>query len=191
MPDPSNGYDEHAEAFAARRHSRIGRAEIRAWADSLPAGARVLDVACGVGEPITAALVDAGCRVWAIDPSPRMVAAFSNRFPDLPVKCEAVEDSSFFDLQFDGIVAWGLMFLLPEATQLAVIPRLASALSPGGSLVFTAPTQVASWPDNLTRRASVSLGRDRYVRALTDAGLTLLRELEDEGENHYYVSARR
>jgi hypothetical protein len=83
------------------------------------------------------------------------------------------------------------MFLLPEATQLAVIPRLARALNPGGSLVFTAPTQIASWPDNLTQRASISLGRDRYVGALTDAGLRLVRELEDEGQNHYYVSARR
>jgi 2-polyprenyl-3-methyl-5-hydroxy-6-metoxy-1,4-benzoquinol methylase len=191
MPDPSNGYDEHAEAFSARRHSRIGGPEIRAWADSLPPSARVLDVACGVGAPITEALVDAGCRVCAIDASPRMVAAFSERFSDVPVKCEAVEDSSFFDVQFDGIVAWGLMFLLPEATQLAVFPRLASALNPGGSLVFTAPTQIASWPDNLTQRASISLGRDRYVRALTDAGLTLVRELEDEGQNHYYVSVKR
>jgi SAM-dependent methyltransferase len=190
MSDPSNGYDEHAEAFSARRNSRIGSAEVRAWAESLPAGARVLDVACGVGTPVTQALVDAGCRVWAIDASRRMVAAFSDRFPDLPVKCEAVESSSFFDLQFDGIVAWGLMFLLPEATQLAVIPRLASALTPGGSLLFTAPAQIASWPDNLTQRASISLGRDRYVRALADAGLTLVRELEDDGQNHYYVSAK-
>ena len=136
-------------------------------------------------------MVDAGCRVWAIDASPRMVAAFSNRFPDLPVKCEAVEDSSFFDLQFDGIVAWGLMFLLPEATQLAVIPRLASALSPGGSLVFTAPTEVSSWPDNLTtERRFRSVATATYAPS-TDAGLTLLRELEDEGENDHDVSARR
>ncbi len=71
MPDRPNGYDELADDFAARRRSPIGRAEVRAWAASLPEGALVLDVACGVGVPITEAVIEAGCRVRAIDASPR------------------------------------------------------------------------------------------------------------------------
>jgi chemotaxis methyl-accepting protein methylase len=44
------------------------------------------------------------------------------------VACEAAEDSSYFNRQFDAIISWGLMFLLPEETQEIVIQKMANAL---------------------------------------------------------------
>ena len=191
MTDRSRGYDELADDFARIRDRRIGAAEVRAWASSLHAGAAVLDVACGTGEPITHALVDAGCRVWAIDASPRMVALCAARFPGMPIRCDAVEASDYFERTFDGIVAWGVMFLIPGPTQLEVIDRLARALVPGGRLLFTAPPMELQWNDAMTGLPSLSLGRDRYRQALADAGLTLTAEFEDAGGNHYYDAVRR
>lgn len=52
-----------------------------------------------------------------------MIAASRERFPDAHVECPAVEDSTFFGRTFDGVVAWGLMFLLPNGVQAVVIGK--------------------------------------------------------------------
>jgi hypothetical protein len=72
-----------------------------------------------------------------------------------------------------------------------VVRRVAGALKPGGRFLFTAPWQVCTWADNSTGRESVSLGVAKYRELLAAAGLTLVREHEDEGENHYYETIKR
>jgi cyclopropane fatty-acyl-phospholipid synthase-like methyltransferase len=155
--DPSNGYEAAAARYMASR-SRIGAAEVRGWAQSLPPGASVLDVGCGHGVPITETLLAAGCNVHALDASPSMVSAYRERFPDVPVACEAADTSSFFDRHYDGIVAWGLMFLLTPAAQGRLITNVSLALMPGGAFLFTAPSQSCTWTDVLTGQLSTSLG---------------------------------
>lgn len=192
--DPTFGYERHAAEFITRRNrpgAAIGAAEVRAWARDLPRDAAVLDVACGSGLPITRALVEEGHQVFALDASPAMVAAFRANFPRLPVACEPVETTTFFDRSFDGIVAWGLVFLLPEPAQRVAIHRMASALGPEGRLLFTAPAQATEWVDVLTREPSRSLGAAAYRDLLHAEGLALLGEYDDEGQNHYFDAMRR
>src|ERR1700761_7268561 len=94
--DKSNGYEEHARMFMRARNYAIGPDVVRAWCRTLPPGATVLELACGSGVPITQVLVEEGLQIWAIDPSPTMIRAFHERFPDLPVQCCPAEDSDFF-----------------------------------------------------------------------------------------------
>jgi SAM-dependent methyltransferase len=189
--DRANGYERIATDFLARRGSGltpggIGVSQVRAWARSLPPKATVLDLGCGPGVPITRVLVDEGHIVYGVDAAPTLVAAFRQNFPDVPVACESVEDSTFFDRTFDAILSWGLWFLLPEAVQLDLPRRIAAALRPGGRLLFTAPALAIRWLDVMTGEESRSLGAEAYRQSLSAAGLTVLREYEDEGENHYY-----
>jgi SAM-dependent methyltransferase len=189
--DGSSGYDQHAERYwTFRETSDLGVAEVRAWAVGLPRGGAVLDLGCGSGVPISRALISDGFVVHGVDASPRMVAAFRERFPGVPVACEAVESSTFFDRAFDGVVSWGLLFLLPAETQVALLSRMASVLRPGGRLLFTAPAQVCEWEDALTGARSRSLGRAVYRTLLRDAGLLPLGEQSDGGDNHYYAAVR-
>jgi hypothetical protein len=60
----------------------------------------------------------------------------------------------YFGRQFDGVIAIGLMFLLPPAAQTQLLQRIPGALKPG-------------------------------------AGLSLMGEYTDEGENHYYDFLRQ
>jgi SAM-dependent methyltransferase len=136
--------------------------------------------------PISQALVDEGVSLYGIDASPSMIAAFRCRFPNVPVECNAVEGSNFFGLAFDGVVAWGLMFLLEPKVQASLIHKVAVALKPGGHFLFTSPQRICEWFDIITGNKSVSLGRDGYQVALRAAGLILAAEADDEGENHYY-----
>lgn len=189
--DFSGGYENAAQEFMRRRDPVIGVATVGEWARKLPSGSDVLDLGCGHGVPISAALIDQGLEVYGVDSAPSMVAAFRARFPHARVVCERVEHSEFFGRTFDGVVAWGLLFLLPADAQVALIHRVASALRPGGRFLFTAPARGGTWVDVLTGRTSLSLGAVRYRAALMAAGLTLLEEHRDEGENHYYDSSVR
>ncbi len=130
-------------------------------------------------------LHDRELTVYAIDAAPSLARAYRARFPAAQVACEPAEDSRYFERTFAGVLAWGLVFLLPEARQRRLLQRIAHVITPGGRFLFTAPRQVCTWSDLTTGRASWSLGERAYGDALTRGGLTLVATYQDEGENHY------
>lgn len=188
--DRSNGYDAIAHHLIGARNRNIGGSTVREWSKSLPRESSVLDLGCGFGEPISRVLVEEGFRVFGVDASPRLVDAFRSRFPNVPVECATVEESTFFDRKFDAAVAWGLIFLLPEQEQAALIQKVAAALRPGGCFLFTAEKTALTWQDCLTDRVSISLSSNIYRALLEESGLTLTGEASDEGENHYYFASK-
>jgi ubiquinone/menaquinone biosynthesis C-methylase UbiE len=60
-------YDLIADWYWTDRGRTVGVAEALAVAATLPAGSRILDIGCGNGVPITAALVKAGQHVVGLD----------------------------------------------------------------------------------------------------------------------------
>jgi len=157
----------------------------------LPSGATVLDMGCGTGLPISQALIERGFKVYGVDASPTIVAAFRARFPTVPVERAAVEDSDFFARTFDGVVAWGLFFLLDAEIQRRLIGKVAGVLHSGGRLLFTAPHEGGSYPpDVMTGRPQFSLGYEEYRKTLEAEGMLLVGTHCDEGENHYYFAQK-
>jgi SAM-dependent methyltransferase len=168
-PDKSNGYEGIAEIFIpgrGRNSSGVGASIVAEWSQLLPPGATILDLGCGTGVLISQALIERGFNVYGVDASASMTAAFRDRFPTVPVECAVVEDSAFFDRTFYGVVAWGLFFLLDAEIQRRLVAKIAAVLPSDGRLLFTAPSQVCSWPDAMTGQTSISLGHDAYRTAL-------------------------
>jgi 2-polyprenyl-3-methyl-5-hydroxy-6-metoxy-1,4-benzoquinol methylase len=191
-PDDSNGWEAVAgKLMAHRERSRIGVNVVRAWAQTLPRGASILDLGCGSGVPISEALMNEGFVVDGIDASPTLVAAFRQRFPQASVACEAAESSHMFGRTYDGILAVGLVFLLSADAQRSLIHRMGAALKPGGRVLFSSPAQVCTWLDLMTGRESRSLGAEAYEAILSEAGLTRVGNPVDEGESYYYDAVRR
>jgi SAM-dependent methyltransferase len=191
--DKSNGYEEVAPIFIAGRGrdgSETGASDVSDWSQMLPGGATVLDLGCGTGVPISQALIERGFNVYGVDASPTMVEAFRARFPAVPIVCAAVEESDLFGRTFDGVVAWGLFFLLDVEVQCKLIEKIADVLRSGGRLLFTAPSQSCSWRDILTGRISISLGYEAYQNALEAEGLSLVGTHRDDGENYYYFAQK-
>lgn len=183
-------YDGFADAFIAARSRNVGVATVRDWALGLPAGARVLDLGCGHGIPIGRTLAEAGFSVHGVDASPRLLAAFRENVPGATTECANAATLDVKPGSFDGVVAVGLLFLLPPSEQEAVIHRAAIALGSGGRMLMTAPWQVAEWTDALTGLPSESLGRARYEALFEAAGLLVTGEADDEGGNHYWFAMR-
>jgi SAM-dependent methyltransferase len=192
--DQSNGYEAIAANFLDRRGSGrstgIGVKEVRKWARAFPRGAAVIDLGCGPGFPITEVLVAEGLNVFAIDAAPSLVEAFRRNLPNTPVVCEAIQDSRFFNRTFDGVLAWGLIFLLSAEDQRRLIEKFADILVPGGRLLFTSPAIPAVWNDAMTKQESRSLGAEEYRRLLAEAGFSIANEYEDEGQNHYFETMK-
>lgn len=187
--DPSAGYESAAEGFMSVR-SDAGAAVVALWAQSLPSGASVIDIGAGHGAPLTPPLLNAGIKVWALEPSPRLARAHRAEFPTIPVACEAVPESFFFGRTFDAALMVGVIFLLPGTVQQTVFPRIAAAVRPCGSLLFSAPREMGTWDDVLTGRTCCSLGQQGYTSMLRAAGFRLVAEHDDDGGNHFYEAQR-
>jgi 2-polyprenyl-3-methyl-5-hydroxy-6-metoxy-1,4-benzoquinol methylase len=191
--DQSNGYEAIAADYIARRGTQgggIGARVVADWSEQLPTGGTILDVGCGNGVPISEVLIERGFRVYGVDASPAMVESFQTRFPGVPVQCSSVDDSDFFGRSFDGVVAWGVVFLLAEDAQRRLLAKIGGALRSGGLFLFTAPRQVCAWADAMTGQDSVSLGEEEYRSILESAGLVVIGTDSDEGENHYYLARK-
>jgi SAM-dependent methyltransferase len=186
MVDRSNGYEDIAAEFVSTRSRIIGVKRVRDWAKTLARGAAVVVLGCGPGVPITEVLVTEGLNVYGIDAAPSFVQAFRRNLPNTPIACEAVQDSKFFDRTFDGVLAWGFMFVLSSEDQRGLIQRIGDILVPGGRLLFTSPAEMGSGTDIMTGREFRSLGAEEYRRRLSAVGLTVAREYQDEGRNHYF-----
>lgn len=190
VPDRSNGYEKYADTFIRSRNPRIGLDVVRDWARQFTQGAEVLELGCGHGV-ISEVLIEAGLTLFAVDASPTLLRAFHDRFPHVETDCSAVEESMFFGRTFDGVLAWGLLFLLEEDAQRHVLTKVGKALRPGGRFLFTAPREATEWIDVMTKRPSRSLGAVEYEQLLRGIGLEVSSGVTDEGENYYYYVIKR
>jgi len=188
--DKSNGYEQRAQDFMQARRAHIGPDVVREWARGFPPRAEVLELGCGHGV-ISEVLLHQGLRLYAIDPSPTLLSAFRARFPDVQTACATAQDSTYFNRTFDGVIAWGLIFLLPEETQRIVLTKVAQALKPGGRLLFTAAREAVTWFDSITGQESRSLGAEVYERLLRELGFDIEPGRRDAGENYYYLAIKR
>jgi 2-polyprenyl-3-methyl-5-hydroxy-6-metoxy-1,4-benzoquinol methylase len=190
MFDRSNGYEKHADTFIRSRNPRIGLEVVREWASQFTRGSEVLELGCGHGV-ISEVLVEAGLTLFAVDASPTLLRAFQERFPDAQTECCTAEESTFFGRTFDGVVAWGLLFLLEEDAQRRVLAKVGEALRPDGRFLFTAPREAVEWIDVMTELPSRSLGAVEYERVLRGLGLEVSSGVTDEGGNYYYYATKR
>lgn len=187
MTDSSDAYEQHAKTFLETRDvSAVGSNIVEQWCKKIPARACGLELGCGGGYPITQLLDAADFKLWAIDSSPTLVAAFESRFPQIPVRCERVQESDFFGLRFDFVVSVGLLFLLDESDQEKLTRDVAKVLLPGGRWLLTAPVETGDWVDALSGIHCMSLGTERYHQLFNNAGFKLEAQYVDHGENNYY-----
>lgn len=185
--DSAEAYEQHAQEFLRNRdQSQIGSKVVERWTKTFSNGASVLELACGGGEPITRSLLSADLKLWAIDSSPTLVKTFKTRFPNIPVQCSKVQTSNFFNQSYNGVIAIGLMFLLPKTEQLELISKVSGQLKSGGQFLFTAPIETGSWVDRNTGLRCESLGQVAYENGISEAGLSTVATFSDVGQNNYY-----
>jgi len=130
-------YERHASSYDRDRgRSLFEKVWLDRFINLLPRGATVLDLGCGMGEPIASYLLQCGLNIVGVDSSASMIELCKNRFPDSEW---IVADMRRLDLRrrFDGLVAWDSFFHLTAADQRGMFERFAAHANPAAPLLFT------------------------------------------------------
>jgi cyclopropane fatty-acyl-phospholipid synthase-like methyltransferase len=133
-------YERHARSFDRDRNRSL---QEKAWLDRflrlVGSSGHILDLGCGMGEPMARYCLEAGFQVTGIDSSPSLITMCRARFPQAEW---LVADMRELGLRrrFDGLLAWDSFFHLSAADQRAMFPRFAAHAHPGAPLMFTTGT---------------------------------------------------
>jgi SAM-dependent methyltransferase len=177
-------YERHADAYDRDRTRSL---QERAWLDRFLScvrpGGTVLDLGCGMGEPIARYIIERSFGVVGVDSSPSMIERCRARFPDaewLVADMRAVE----LGRRFDGIVAWDSFFHLDGDDQRSMFPRFAAHACNGAPLLFTsgsaAGEAIGSFGEEPLYHAS--LDPTEYERLLATNGFAVRAYVADDAD---------
>lgn len=185
-------YDEIFEWYVGERNPDAGIADVAAFCNTLAPGARLLDLGCGDGVPITRLLVERGFEVYGVDSSLKMIAGFRANFPKARAECATIRDADFFGTTFAAVVAWGVLFHLTAEDQAYAMAKIAGRLEPKGKLLFTSGDEQGTRTGSMNgvTLSYTSLGRELYAKILQENGLRLLHNHCDKWKNWYYIAEK-
>ncbi len=134
-------YERLGARFDAERAKHFLEGKwLERFEELLPDPAAILDVGCGVGEPIAHYFIQKGHQVTGIDYATSMIEMARQRFPQ---HRWLVADMRSLDLSttFDGIIGWHSFFHLTPDEQRRTLPRFAAHLPRSGALLLTVGTE--------------------------------------------------
>jgi ubiquinone/menaquinone biosynthesis C-methylase UbiE len=133
----ASAFDHIGERYDEVFPHKEGQLGAAAWLiGRLPAGARVLDAGCGTGVPTTRQLTDAGAKVTGIDISPVMLELARRNVPEATfVEMDTIDITPALG-EFDAVVAFFSLLMLPRAEIPQALARLREVLVPGGWLTL-------------------------------------------------------
>jgi len=202
MPPPSrvidpkrivaDGYDSMAERYLAWSDLRPSPTRLRYLAlalELIPPGSDVLDLGCGAGVPMTAALAE-GRSVTGVDFSATQLAMARRNVPGATFLEVDMTTVTFEPASFDAVVAFYSLTHVPRDEQAELLGRIRDWLRPGG--IFLASMGADDEPGDVERDW---LGVDMYFshfgakanrRLVEKAGLVVERsELAVEPEDRH------
>ncbi len=185
------GYDAVGERYLAWSGLRPSETRLRAIAaavDRIPERGDVLDLGCGAGLPMTAALAAKG-RVTGVDLSAGQIARARR---NVPAATFLVADMTALELErasFDAVVAFYSLTHVPRDEQGALLQRIATWLRPGG--VFVGSMGVEDDPGGVEEWLGVDMyfshfGAKVNRRLVEAAGLVIesAEILDEPGDRH-------
>jgi trans-aconitate methyltransferase len=177
-------YERHARDFDRDRGRSLWE---RKWLDRflgyLTPSSIVLDIGCGMGEPIARYIIEAGFGIVGIDSSPSMIQICRDRFPHAEW---LVKDMRALALgrKFGGMLAWDSFFHLHIDDQRRMFARFSDHALPAAPLMFTSGSvegeSIGSYCGEPLYHAS--LDRTEYEQLLTSNGFAVRGYQADDPE---------
>ncbi len=188
-------YQKHAEAWDKQRSRSLFE---RSWLDKLiqhlPEGARILDVGCGAGQPISQYLLTRGFSLSGIDASEKMIQICRSRFPEHSWEVMDMRNLELEE-QFDAIVAWDSFFHLKQGEQREVLQRFLQHLAPSAAMLLTVGHEAGEVLGKVNGEQVYhsSLDPEEYKAILREAGFADIEMVLQDKEcaEHSVLLARR
>lgn len=155
----------------------------------LRTGGRALDLGAGTGQA-TGPLVEAGLRVTAIEPGPRLANLLRAQFPTVDVLVQTAEEAELPRATFDVAVAATSVHWMDLD---AMLPKLHGALRPEGHFLvwwtmFGDPSEVTPFRERVQgivaargpqpSRGTEALSTDQWAHVLTAGGYFAIAHIE-------------
>ncbi len=175
-------YERHAREFDQDRSRSLLE---KAWLDRFlgcvrPSGV-VLDLGCGMAEPIARYVLENGFQVVGVDSSPSLIALCRARFPESEWLVNDMRELAL-GRRFDGVLAWDSFFHLDMDDQRAMFPRFADHALQDAPLMFTSgPAHgeaIGSYRGEPLYHAS--LDPSEYRRLLAAHGFSVLSNVAED-----------
>lgn len=146
-------------------------------------GGSVLDLGCGMGEPIARYFIDQGFKVTGIEPSHELIKMAKERIPEAKL---VKEDMRLIDLKerFDCIIAWDSFFHLQKQDQRHMFVKFQQHINFKGFVLFTSgPDDGETWDnDNGGHQLyHASLSAQEYKKLFAEYGFdVLIHNIQDK-----------
>lgn len=177
----ADGYDQVAQEYAGLETEEDGEWPRQRWLAEvlhrLPADSRVLDLGCGNGVPVTAALAEQH-RVTGVDVSEIQIAQARARVPGADLRVGDALELRFPPGSFEAVVAFYTLDHLPRERLGELLTRIRDWLTPGGLLLFS--VEPVDQPGTVGQWLGVPMYFSSYppettLRLVSEAGFTVLR----------------
>ena len=138
----ANWFDEH------RCRDLFGKPYLDMAIEYLRPNAKILDLGCGMGEPIAKYFINKGYLLTGIDGSQKLINLAKARFSKANFLVADMRNINL-DEKFDCIIAWHSFFHLSGNDQRSMFKVFSKYINFGGILLFTSgPTAGEIWGDN-------------------------------------------
>ncbi len=104
--------------------------------EGLPAGAKVLDLGCGTGNPIARHIVDRGFSLVGVDQSNELLKIAKTIVPEAAFIHGDMIETELAGI-FSAAVAWDSIFHVERKNHSAIYRKLANSLEIGGRLLLS------------------------------------------------------
>jgi SAM-dependent methyltransferase len=150
---------------------------------------KILDLGCGMGEPIAKYFLDHGYELTGVDSNENLLSLAALRFPKGEFLVADMRSLSL-DKKFDLIIAWNSFFHLTQDEQRKMFVIFANHLNSAGVLLFTSGPEAGEiWSNNGGEDLyHASLSPEEYKQILKKYKFELLEyKLEDPDCNGHTV----
>ena len=175
-------YQRQAEHYdEVRSRSLFEKPWLDRFADKLPRGADLLDLGCGMGNPVAGYFLRCGFDVTGVDAAPAMIELAQSKHPGAKWYIGDMRDLPTLG-RFQGVYSWDGFFHLSVAEQRAALPQICKLVEPGGALMLTVGTGEGEVTGTIGGEPvyHASLSQNEYEACLDEAGFSnILLVLED------------
>ena len=195
MTKKRDDYEGVVKDYLSARGRLRSEKYIRALLKRLKPNSMILDLGCGVGEPIDNVLVAEGHSVLGIDISEEMINEARKRVVGASYQIGGIEELKSNEHEVDAVVCMYALFHISRSLHLSTLKKYASYLKKGGLLLITMGDRpFEGYADYLGKNMWWSQwGPRENLELVEKAGFEIfLDELaRSGGESHQVIMAKR